>query len=89
MRAIPAQVSSFQTLWMTDTSVIRERFTSVGRDLNKWSCRLLVAVEAKTDGYGRIAATSHATGVARSAPAKAGVEGPRRPRLVVRQGSMA
>jgi hypothetical protein len=51
---------------MINTSVIRERFTSVGQDLDERSRRLLVAAEAKTAGYGGIAATSRATGVARS-----------------------
>ena len=51
---------------MIDTSVIRERFTAVERDLNERSRRLLVAAEAKTAGYGGITAASHATGVARS-----------------------
>jgi hypothetical protein len=51
---------------MIDTSVIRERFTAVERELNERSRRLLVAAEAKTAGYGGITAASHATGVARS-----------------------
>ena len=51
---------------MIDTSVIRERFTAVSRDLNERSRRLLAAAEAKTAGYGGIAATSQATGIARS-----------------------
>jgi hypothetical protein len=51
---------------MADTSVIRERFTAVERDLNERSRRLLAAAEAKTAGYGGIAAVSRATGVARS-----------------------
>ena len=51
---------------MIDTSVIRERFTAVERDLNERSRRLLAAAEAKTAGYGGIAAASQATGVARS-----------------------
>jgi Rhodopirellula transposase DDE domain len=51
---------------MINPSVIRERFTAVGRELNERSRRLLVAVEAKTAGYGGIAAASRATGVARS-----------------------
>jgi hypothetical protein len=46
--------------------VIRERFTAVGCDLNERSRRLLAAVEAKTAGYGGIAAASQATGIARS-----------------------
>jgi Rhodopirellula transposase DDE domain len=51
---------------MTGTSVIRERFTAVERDLNERSRRLLAAVEAKTAGHGGITAVAHATGVARS-----------------------
>jgi hypothetical protein len=51
---------------MIDTSVIRERFTVIGQDLNERSRRLLAAAEAKTAGYGGIAAASRATGVARS-----------------------
>jgi hypothetical protein len=51
---------------MIDTSVIRERFTAVERDLNERSRRLLAAAEAKTAGYGGITAASHATGLARS-----------------------
>jgi hypothetical protein len=51
---------------MINTSVIRERFTAVGQDLDERSRRLLVAAEAKTAGYGGVAATSRATGVARS-----------------------
>src|SRR5271168_1110065 len=51
---------------MIDTSVIRERFTAVERDLNERSRRLLAAAEAKTAGHGGIAAASRATGVARS-----------------------
>lgn len=51
---------------MIDTSVIRERFEAVGQDLNERSRRLLGAAEAKTAGYGGIAAASRATGMARS-----------------------
>jgi hypothetical protein len=51
---------------MIDTSVIRERFKAVERDLNERSRRLLAAAEAKTAGHGGIAATSRATGIARS-----------------------
>ena len=51
---------------MIDTSVIRERFTAVERDLNERSRRLLAAAEAKTAGHGGITAASRATGVARS-----------------------
>jgi len=51
---------------MAETSVIRERFTAVERDLNERSRRLLAAAEAKTAGYGGITAVSRATGVARS-----------------------
>src|SRR6185312_8917481 len=51
---------------MIDTSVIRDRFTAVERDLNERSRRLLAAAEAKTAGYGGITAASRATGAARS-----------------------
>ena len=51
---------------MIDTSVIRERFTAVERDLNERSRRLLAAAEAKTSGYGGITAAHRATGIARS-----------------------
>ena len=51
---------------MIDTSVIRERFAAVERGLNERSRRLLAAAEAKTAGHGGIAATSRATGIARS-----------------------
>jgi hypothetical protein len=58
---------------MIDTSVIRERFTAVERDLNERSRRLLAAAEAKTAGHGGITAASLATGVARGVPAQAGI----------------
>jgi hypothetical protein len=51
---------------MVDVSVIRERFEAVGRGLNERSRRLLAAAEARTAGYGGIAAASRATGLARS-----------------------
>jgi hypothetical protein len=51
---------------MIDASAIRKRFTAVDRDLNERSRRLLAAAEARTAGYGGIAATSKATGIARS-----------------------
>jgi hypothetical protein len=51
---------------MVDASVIRERFAAVGRGLNERSRRLFAAAEAKTAGYGGIAVTSRATGIARS-----------------------
>jgi Rhodopirellula transposase DDE domain len=51
---------------MVDASVIRERFAAVGCELNERARRLFAAAEAKTAGYGGIAATSRATGIARS-----------------------
>ena len=51
---------------MVDALVIRARFAAVSPGLNERSRRLLVAAEAKTAGYGGIAAASRATGVARS-----------------------
>jgi hypothetical protein len=50
---------------MIDISTIRERFTAVGQDLNERARRLLSAAEAKTAGYGGIAAAHRATGIAR------------------------
>jgi len=51
---------------MIDASSIRARYVAVGRDLNERGRRLLAAAEARTAGYGGIAASSRATGVARS-----------------------
>src|SRR5271169_3508305 len=51
---------------MVDASAIRERFASVGRGLNERTRRLFAAAEARTAGYGGIAASSRATGIARS-----------------------
>jgi len=51
---------------MVDASGIRERFTAVAQALDERARRLLAAAEAKTAGYGGIAAASRATGVARS-----------------------
>ena len=51
---------------MVDPSAIRERFAAVGRELNERTRRLFAAVEARTAGYGGIAAASRATGIARS-----------------------
>jgi DDE family transposase len=51
---------------MVDTSAIRERFTAIGGSLNERSRRLFAAAEARTAGYGGIAAASRATGIARS-----------------------
>lgn len=51
---------------MIDASSIRERYAAVGRSLNERARRLLAAVEARTAGYGGIAAASRATGLAPS-----------------------
>jgi hypothetical protein len=51
---------------MIDPSAIRERFAAVGRGLNERTRRLFAAAEARTAGYGGIAAASLATGIARS-----------------------
>ena len=52
---------------MIDPSAIRERFAAVGRGLNEERIlQLFAAVEARTAGYGGIAAASLATGIARS-----------------------
>ena len=46
--------------------VIRTRFAALGSGLNERSRRLHAAAEAKTAGYGGIAAAARATGIARS-----------------------
>ncbi len=51
---------------MIDPSAIRERFAAIGCGLNERTRRLFAAVEARTAGYGGIAAASQATGIARS-----------------------
>jgi hypothetical protein len=51
---------------MIDPSAIRDRFAAVGRGLNERTRRLFAAAEARTAGYGGIAAASLATGIARS-----------------------
>src|SRR5271167_2086292 len=51
---------------MVNTSAIRDRFTAVGGGLNERSRRPFAAAEAKTAGYGGIAAASRAIGIARS-----------------------
>ena len=51
---------------MIDASVISARFAAVGSGLNERSRRLHAAAEAKTAGYGGIAAAARATGIARS-----------------------
>src|SRR3954447_1708249 len=49
---------------MIDASSIRERYAAVGRNLNERARRLFAAAEARTAGYGGIAAASRATGLA-------------------------
>jgi Rhodopirellula transposase DDE domain len=51
---------------MIDASSIRERYAAVGRKLNERARRLFAAAEARTAGYGGIAAASRATGLAPS-----------------------
>jgi len=51
---------------MIDASCIRERCAAVGRNLNERARRLFAAAEARTAGYGGIAAASRATGLAPS-----------------------
>jgi hypothetical protein len=51
---------------MIDPSLIRQRFAAVGRGLNERTRRLFAAVEARTAGYGGIAACAQATGIAGS-----------------------
>lgn len=51
---------------MIDASSIYERYAAVGRNLNERARRLFAAAEARTAGYGGIAAASRATGLAPS-----------------------
>jgi Rhodopirellula transposase DDE domain len=51
---------------MIDASSICERYAAVGRNLNERARRLFAAAEARTAGYGGIAAASRATGLAPS-----------------------
>jgi len=51
---------------MIDETGIRERFAAVSPHLDERGRRLLAAAEARTAGYGGIAAVSRATGIARS-----------------------
>jgi hypothetical protein len=51
---------------MVNASSIRGRFAAVGQGLNERARRLFAAAEAQTAGYGGVAATSRATGIARS-----------------------
>lgn len=50
---------------MIDPSANRERFAAVGRGLNERTRRLFAAAEARTVGYGGIAASLRATGISR------------------------
>jgi class 3 adenylate cyclase len=63
---ISVRLRSVYALLMVNASSIRERFVAVGRGLNERTRRLFAAAEAQTAGYGGGAATSRATGVARS-----------------------
>src|SRR3712207_9211752 len=51
---------------MIDEAAIRERFEAMRRQLDERGLRLLAAAEARTAGYGGIAAVARATGIARS-----------------------
>jgi hypothetical protein len=51
---------------MIDASSIGERYAAVGRQLNERARRLFAAAEARTAGYGGIAAASRAPGLAPS-----------------------
>jgi hypothetical protein len=51
---------------MIDTSLIRERYETLSQHLDERARRVFAATEAKTAGYGGIAAVSRATGIAAS-----------------------
>jgi len=51
---------------MTDASFVRERFLALSSHLDERARRIFAATEARTAGYGGIAAVSRATGIAAS-----------------------
>jgi DNA-binding phage protein len=51
---------------MIDEAAIRGRFKAIHGQLDERGLRLLAAAEARTAGYGGIAAVARATGMARS-----------------------
>src|SRR5215211_4782139 len=51
---------------MIDEAAIRQRFEAMRGQLDERGLRLLAAAEARTAGYGGIAAVARATGLARS-----------------------
>jgi hypothetical protein len=51
---------------MIDTQMIRERYAALSQHLDERARRVFAATEAKTAGYGGIAAISRATGIAAS-----------------------
>jgi hypothetical protein len=57
---------------MIDEKLIRERFAAVSPHLDERGRRIFAAAEAKTTGYGEIAATVRATGIAPSTIGRAG-----------------
>jgi len=58
---------------MADIDAIRARYAALSPHLDERSRRIFAASEAKTAGYGGIAAASRATGLAVSVPAQAGI----------------
>ena len=66
MRRIPVCCRSGYSLWMIDIKVIRERYAALSQHLDERARRIFAATEAKTAGYGGIAAVARATGIAAS-----------------------
>ena len=52
---------------MIDIALIRDRYGALSQHLDERARRVFAATEAKTAGYGGIAAVSRATGIAASA----------------------
>jgi len=54
------------SVWMIDITAIRGRYAALSQHLDERARRVFAATEAKTAGYGGIAAVSRATGIAAS-----------------------
>src|SRR3954466_11052191 len=63
---IPLRLVLAYCRFMIDITSIRERYTALSQHLDERGRRVFAATEAKTAGYGGIAALSRATGIAAS-----------------------
>jgi len=63
---IPLSCGIRYSVWMIDITSIRGRYAALSQHLDERARRVFAATEAKTAGYGGIAAVSRATGMATS-----------------------